>query len=176
MHSEPDNLQIQQCYEKYGALVFNRCRRFLGCDQDARDATQEIFMKLIDQWNHIRKRESVLFWLYRLCTNHCISLIRRRKFFVPLEVENEDIPSQIDIEKTAILRDLFKHLVMPWHKSIRLIVIYKYWDGYSEEEISKIMGLAPSTIRKHLTRFRKKSLKYIKRLEGEEKHGFCLLQ
>ncbi|MFH1759800.1 MAG: sigma factor [bacterium] len=32
-------------YEKYGAVIYRRCLRFLKSEQDAQDASQEIFIK-----------------------------------------------------------------------------------------------------------------------------------
>jgi DNA-directed RNA polymerase specialized sigma24 family protein len=66
------------------------------------------------------------------------------------------------------LRDILKKLMMPWNKLVRDIVMYTYWDGYTQDEISTMTGIAPSTIRKHLTKFRRQTEQWkIEKLEGE---------
>jgi DNA-directed RNA polymerase specialized sigma24 family protein len=44
----------------------------------------------------------------------------------------------------------------PWDKKVRDVVIYTYFDGYKQEEIAELTGMGESTIRRHLTTFKRK--------------------
>ncbi len=171
MGDESDRSRQQVLYEKYAPVIYRRCLRFLHSKEEAQDATSEVFLKLLEHWESVENRESALFWIHRTTTNHCISLWRRKKFQGPDNEEGwEDSPLHADdsMEKVIILRDILKKLMFPWNKTVREIIMYTYWDGYTQEEISTLTGMAPSTIRKYLTRFRRQAQQWkLEKLEGE---------
>ena len=149
--------EINNIYNKYASLVHARCRKILKSDDDAWDVTQEVFIKLIKSYNSINNKQALLAWLIRASTNRSISQLRKKQgvlFDESLHTESE--PRETNERKTlnrAIIAKLFK----PWDKKTIEIIIYTYIDGYTQEEISEIMGIGQSTIRKYLTRFRRKS-------------------
>jgi RNA polymerase sigma-70 factor (ECF subfamily) len=146
---------IKELYERYGSLVYRRCRFLLRSEDDAWDATQELFVKLMNQIEAIDKIESLTAWLLRASTNHCLSQLRRKKsveFNEEFHVPEQEADGQ---EKTVILADLVKQFLAPWDEKIREILVYTYVDGYTQQEISQMTGMGESTIRKHLTRFRR---------------------
>jgi RNA polymerase sigma-70 factor, ECF subfamily len=139
---------------------------FLKSEDDAWDATQEIFIKLHKAMPNIDKKESVHSWLMSTTNNFCISMLRRKK-----TVEfNEEMHSSGDTaslqDKRLILKEIVSRLMKPWDEKTRQVVIYTYVDGYRQEEIARLTGMGESTIRKYLTRFRRKSQELKKDLEG----------
>ena len=60
-------------------------------------------------------------------------------------------------EKEVLFKEVLRHFLAPWDQKVREVVMYAYFDGYKQEEIVEITGLGASTIRKYLTRFKRKS-------------------
>lgn len=60
-----DTAEAKRLYETYGFVVFRQCRNILGCDEEARDALQVVFTRLMERWETIRDRERVVPWIYR---------------------------------------------------------------------------------------------------------------
>jgi len=151
--------ELRVLYERYAALVHARCRSILRSEDDAWDATQEVFMKLNNALPSIKNREALYSWLLSTSTNHCFSLLRRKKS-VSFNEEihspgtTEHVPHQ---EKEVLFKEVLRHFLAPWDRKIREVVMYAYFDGYKQEEIVEITGLGASTIRKYLTRFKRKS-------------------
>jgi RNA polymerase sigma factor (sigma-70 family) len=150
--------EVRDLYERYASMVFRRCRKFLKSEDDAWDATQEVFMKLMRSLGTITKKDSIYSWLLSASTNHCISMLRKRRhesfdeeFHGPAE---QDGLSQ---ERRMLLDEITRHFLVPWDEKIRQIIIYTYIDGYRQEEIAKLTGMGESTIRRHLTNFRRQS-------------------
>jgi RNA polymerase sigma-70 factor (ECF subfamily) len=160
--------ELGEIYQKYAPAIHQRCIKYLRSPEDAKDATHDIFVKLIKKWDSIHKKDSVLYWLQRTTTHHCISQVRKKRA-VPAQVklESHDWPDK-SLEDIITARDLIRNLMKPWQKKTREIVMYVYVDGYKQDDISEITGLAPSTIRKHLTRFRKRSKKLYRKIMGED--------
>jgi RNA polymerase sigma-70 factor (ECF subfamily) len=70
---------FSQLYDRYRRPVFSTAYRIIQDAEEARDATQEIFVKLhrsLRGWNPRRAKFST--WLYRLASNHAIDCWRSR--------------------------------------------------------------------------------------------------
>jgi RNA polymerase sigma factor (sigma-70 family) len=150
--------EIRDLYERYASMVFRRCKMFLKTEEDAWDATQEVFMKLVNSLETIKKKDSTYSWLLSTSTNYCISQLRKRK----LEMFDEtyhtgDDKKGLPQEKRMLLKEICTHFLAPWDEKTRQIIIYTYIDGYKQEEIAKLTGMGESTIRRYLTRFRRES-------------------
>ena len=151
--------ELRVLYERYAALVHGRCRSILRSEDDAWDATQEVFMKLNNALPSIKNKEVIYSWLLSTSTNHCFSLLRRKKSVsfneeIHSAAGSDHVPHQ---ERELLLKEVMHHFLSPWDKKVREVVMYAYFDGYRQEEIAGITGLGASTIRKYLTRFKRKS-------------------
>jgi RNA polymerase sigma-70 factor (ECF subfamily) len=144
-------------YERYASMVHSRCRSILHSDDEAWDATQEVFMKLYAALPRIEKKASIYSWLLSASTNLCISLLRRRRS-VAFDEEihsagnHDPAPEQ---EKRLLLKEVVRHFLSPWDRKVREVVMYTYFDGYKQDEIARLTGLGESTVRKYLTRFKR---------------------
>jgi RNA polymerase sigma-70 factor (ECF subfamily) len=155
MTESKNSRQLRELYEQYGSLVHSRCLYLLKSKDDAWDATQEVFMKLNNTLDTLDKIESMHSWLLRVCTNHCLSMLRRKKgVSFDEEYHVAEHPAQ-SIEQRTILRDIVNQVLLPWDSKVREILIYTYVDGYTQPEIAALTGMGESTIRKYLTRFRR---------------------
>jgi RNA polymerase sigma-70 factor (ECF subfamily) len=151
--------ELQSLYERYASLVHSRCRSILHSDDEAWDATQDIFMKLFNSLPSIEKKESIYSWLLSVSTNHCISLLRKRRSVefneeIHSDTQGDQVPGQ---EKQLLLKEVLRHFLMPWDKKTREVIMLAYFDGYKQDEIAALTGMGESTIRKYLTRFKRKS-------------------
>jgi RNA polymerase sigma-70 factor (ECF subfamily) len=157
--SRESERELQVLYERYAALVFARCRSILRSEDEAWDAVQEVFMKLHHALPSIKNRDVVYSWLLSTSTNHCISELRKRRTVAFNEEvhsagASDAVPHQ---ERTLLLKEIMRKFMAPWDRKVREVVMYAYFDGYKQEEIVELTGLGASTIRKYLTRFKRKS-------------------
>lgn len=151
--------ELRSLYERYASLLHSRCRSILHSDDEAWDATQDIFMKLYNSLPSIEKKESIYSWLLSVSTNHCISLLRKRRSVefneeIHSNTQGDQVPGQ---EKQLLQKEVLRHFLMPWDKKTREVIMLTYFDGYKQDEIAALTGLGESTIRKYLTRFKRKS-------------------
>jgi len=78
-YRESGDLKILgELYERYMHLVFGVCLKYLRDDDDSKDATMQVFEKLITE---LRTHEVKNFssWLHTLARNHCLMLLRTRR-------------------------------------------------------------------------------------------------
>ena len=154
-----NNEEFRALYERHASLVYARCRAIVKSEDDAWDATQDVFMKLLKALPSINKRESIYSWLLSASTNHCISLLRKRRS-TPFDEEvhgvagDHPVPRQ---ERELLLKEVLTRFFAPWDRKTREVVIYAYFDGYKQDEIASLTGLGESTVRKYLTRFKRQA-------------------
>ncbi len=74
-----DTRMLTLLYERFRRPIYTYLYRLLGNQEDAADATQEVFLRACMHWEKLRDRESLGEWLYRVATNLCIDLLRKRK-------------------------------------------------------------------------------------------------
>ena len=75
--NEPNSEIVGIFFERYSALVFGVCLKYLKDRESAKDATQDIFKKLI---NDLKKYDIGNFrsWLYTISKNFCLMQLRKK--------------------------------------------------------------------------------------------------
>lgn len=66
-------------YEKFKRPIHTYIYHLLGSQEDADDLTQEVFMRAFVSWSELHDRNNLSSWLYRIATNLCVDMLRRRK-------------------------------------------------------------------------------------------------
>jgi RNA polymerase sigma-70 factor, ECF subfamily len=72
-------LDFGTLYERFKRPLHSYIYRMLGSQEDADDLTQEVFLRAHVVWHDLHDHDHLSSWLYRLATNGCIDLLRRRK-------------------------------------------------------------------------------------------------
>ncbi|HEV3195408.1 MAG TPA: sigma-70 family RNA polymerase sigma factor, partial [Candidatus Cybelea sp.] len=60
---------LEHAMEQYGKATYNFAYRLTGNEPDARDLTQEAFIRVFRAWRSFRPGTSFLSWIYRIVTN-----------------------------------------------------------------------------------------------------------
>src|SRR5262249_2483041 len=71
--------RLADLYRAYGPTIYARCRRLLGDDAAAEDATQETFMRVQRHLEKAPDSREALAWIYRIATNYCLNELRDSK-------------------------------------------------------------------------------------------------
>ncbi len=149
-------MDIERLYRAYGPMVLRRCRRLLKDEDQALDAMQDVFARLLQQRDRLTDRfPSSL--LYRMATNLCLNRLRDRRCQAAAQ-SLEDTPDELvqrvahfaEVEARSLLDKIFSR-----HKvSTRTIAILHYLDGMTLEETAQETGLSVSGVRKRLSALR----------------------
>ena len=149
--------EIKELYERYGPVLFHRCRQILKNDEDANDAVQETFAKVIAKWAEFRGQSSPLTWMYRISTNHCLNQIRNRTGREQKRVQHKDAIVGEGFTRPAAGRwevaDTVRTLLADCDDETREIVTYLYFDEMTREQAAELVGISVPTLRKRLNKF-----------------------
>src|SRR5438477_84689 len=70
---------LAELYENHAAAVYGRCRYLLKDEAEAKDALQDVFVKVLQALPEFRAAASASTWVLRIATHHCLNLLRARK-------------------------------------------------------------------------------------------------
>src|SRR3990167_3940150 len=71
--------EVARLYKDHGAMVYRRALRLLANPQDAEEATQEVFVRVMRTEAGYAGKGELIGWLYRITTHYCLNRIRDRR-------------------------------------------------------------------------------------------------
>jgi RNA polymerase sigma-70 factor (ECF subfamily) len=139
-------------------MVIRRCRALLGDEEQALDAAQETFVKLI-RYQHRLTDAAPSSMLYTMATNVCLNIMRsaRRRPLNAGEEVLERIASADDVESRALDRTVLDGVFNRERASTKTMAVMHYVDGMTLEEVASHVGLSVSGVRKRLRLLKERS-------------------
>ena len=144
--------QLRAAMERHGPTVYRLALCRLQNIQDAQDIYQDVFLRLLEQSADAWDADHTKAWLIRATLNRCADLgrFRLRRGTIPLEAI-ADRAAPVTTEASELWE-----AVSALAPKFRTVVHLHYAEGYSCEEISRILSLPSSTVRTRLLRAREK--------------------
>ena len=154
-----DSSAFRELYEDYRDRVYSLAIYSTGDDSQAQDLVQAVFLSIFRGLRGFRFQSSFSTWLYSIAHNECQNHHRRhRANFVPLEAilggSDEIDPKPISDAQHARqeCRSIIQQAVMQLPFQMREVVVLRYVEGLSYEEMAKVLGCAPGTVASRLSR------------------------
>jgi RNA polymerase sigma-70 factor (ECF subfamily) len=148
--------QVADLYRDVGPAVYRRCLRLLGNQATAEDATQDVFLKLLREADRLQDRTTLLPWVYRVASNHCLNLRRDAGEHgeSPLGHDLQLLPGTYGDRPDAYPeRQLARTVLARVDDQTRAIAVAVLVDGMDVAEVSGTLGISPRTVSKKLRRF-----------------------
>lgn len=148
-------MDTESAVEQYGTMVYRLAYAQLRSRHDADDVFQEVFLRYHRADPPFESEEHRKAWLLRATANCANSLAASpwRKRSVPLE----DVYAYSDQEESGLDAALAQ---LP--SKYRAVIHLYYYEGYSTEEIARILGRRASTVRAQLARARQTLARLLK--------------
>lgn len=160
---EQNTVYFTQLYRRYASKVFAKCISMLGDDGLARDATQDIFIKILLNLSKFTEQSSFSTWVYSITYNYCIDLIRKKKK-IPL-LYTEDVgriskESEVEIPDSVLLEMKQERLTKVLDRlppGDKAILMMKYIDDLQIKDIGDVLGKTESAIKMQIMRAKQKA-------------------
>lgn len=141
-----ESCDIEAIFRRHVQTVYRVCYSFLGSAADAEDATQSTFMKLVDHPRAFESEQHEKAWLIVCASNLCKDILksaaRTRVGALPeREVADPRSTDPLDATLDAVLRLPSKY---------KDVVYLHYYEGFKTDEIARMLGEKPSTVRNRL--------------------------
>ena len=143
-------------FEQYAGKFMTVCKRYANDDMEAEDMLQEGFIRIFNNIHQFKFEGSFEGWMRRIVVNVALKSLQKKKIkFSEIKENSTETPS---IEAFAYnnlgQEDLMKLInrLPDWYRIVFNLAVI---EGYSHEEIGKMLNVQPSTSRSQLVKARK---------------------
>ncbi len=154
-------IDVEQLYRRYAPMVLRRCRRLLGDEEQAVDAMQDVFVRLLQHRERLHGRYPSSL-LYRIATNVCLNVIRDRRAKADRTDAREDVLERIacgaEQETRTLASVILERLFRREPPSTREMAVLHFVDGMTFQEVARETRMSVSGVRKRLREFRARAL------------------
>jgi len=154
-----DARALRSVYEGYRDRVWNLVAYSVPDHHQAQDVLQTVFLKVFRGLKEFRMKSSLATWIYRIAYNECQEYHRRHRTpHVPLEAilgtenEKDARPHAEDQRRRQEQQLIVQRALMQLSLKLRVVIVLKYVEGLSYQEISRVLGCAPGTVASRLNR------------------------
>ena len=135
-----DRQAFARVYGDYHAAVYNLCARILGDREEAKDVTQDVFLKAFDRPPAASTDVRLRPWLFRVATNACFNVVRGRRTGGPLEVEA--LPAAGDPYEQARSVELIEGSLAAMNERYRAALVLKDLHGVGGSELADVLAIS----------------------------------
>ena len=139
--------EVAKLYDQYAQDVFRLALSYLYHSQDAEDVCHSVFLTLVEK-DVALLPGSEKAWLLKCTANACKDLLK--SFWK----QNRDDLNENMVFLDARDRELWA-VVGTLPPKYRAVVHLYYYEGYSQEEIAKILGITRTAVQTRMQRARK---------------------
>ncbi|HFA48817.1 MAG TPA: sigma-70 family RNA polymerase sigma factor [Bacteroidetes bacterium] len=167
-----DSKHFSALYRKYSGRVYGKCISLLKEEHLAKDATQDIFMKIFLNLGQFGEKSKFSTWVYSITYNYCIDLIRKKKKMSNIfSDEMEKVPDVVeDVHDEELLTmevGRLRKVLNEIPVGDKAILLMKYQDGLQIKDIANILNKTESAIKMKIKRAKHKAQKAYKNLYPE---------
>ncbi|HAD13988.1 MAG TPA: sigma-70 family RNA polymerase sigma factor [Saprospirales bacterium] len=171
---DQDARYFSQLYRRYAGKVFAKCISMLADHGMAKDATQDVFIKVLLNLSKFTEHSAFSTWVYSITYNYCIDLIRKKK--KNILIFSEDVgriskETEIDIPDSVILEMETNRLDKVMDKlpvGDKAILNMKYIDDMSIKEIGDVLDKTESAIKMQIMRAKIRAQSIYEDMYGKE--------
>ena len=147
-------------YERYHSPMVALAYSMLADRSLAEDAAQEVFVIACRDIGSLKSKERFAAWLAGICRNISRQMLRAGK---SRGIAPDNEPAVVRRGDAEDRREAIRRAVWSLREPERELIIMRYFDGFSQGQISEVLGLSSQAVNGRLVRAKRKIAKYLKR-------------
>src|SRR5579862_1584430 len=150
--------------QRYQNFVFTTCLRYATTREDAEEIAQDVFIKAYRSLADFRGESKFSTWLYTIVRTNCITFLRKKKLDIS-SIDSEKAASQLENRESSFSANLVeqKSRTKMVNEAIKMlspndgqIITLFYSAEQSLQEMGRILGMEPNTVKVKLHRARQR--------------------
>jgi RNA polymerase sigma-70 factor (ECF subfamily) len=140
--------------ERYEWAVYNLCLRTLRDAEEAKDASQEAFLKAFRALGTFRRGSKFSTWIFSIAYHACCDRLNRRRRYSDAELPDRADPAPgpaLEAERLDEATQL-RAAIDKLPEKYRAVITLYHLQGHQYEEIARVLDLPMGTVKTHLFR------------------------
>jgi RNA polymerase sigma-70 factor (ECF subfamily) len=162
---EGDTAAFEVLVTHYQRVLFAVALRMLGDYEDARDVTQNTFIKAYQKLNTFDHQHRFFSWIYRILVNECLNAKRGRPVVQGLDAEMPDPAKPDEPLESAERRQKVRRAILDLPVEYREVIVLRHFTALSYLEIAEALSIPVRTVKSRLHTARQRLLQALSELE-----------
>ena len=139
---------------EHQSMVFSIALRVVGDRSSAEEVAQDVFLELHTKLPDLESPEHVRFWLRRVAAHRAIDLVRKRARRPEESFDPNELPELAidDDPGDPLLSRQLRQLVASLPTVQRTVIVLRYQEELTPEEIAATLSMPVATLKSHLQR------------------------
>lgn len=170
-------------YDRYAHFVYNKCFWFVNQEEEAKDLTQDIFIKIYLNLSKFKGNSKLSTWIYAITVHTSINYVNQSKTknkpihlndqFYDKEISNASDGSEpSDAELLDINFKRLNEILNKLPTDDKILLLMKYQDNLSVNQIVEILNIKESAVKMRLLRAKKKVIELHVNLELTSENNY----
>ena len=134
------------------SMVFSLAYHFLRDRGAAEEVAQDVFLRLHRKFGDIESSKHLVFWLRKVTSHRCIDYVRKRGSQFTISLADVAEPSVPDQHGDPLLNRRLRQLIATLPEKPRMVMVLRYQEDLTPEEISEVLEMPVGTVKSHLQR------------------------
>jgi RNA polymerase sigma-70 factor, ECF subfamily len=161
---------VEALFDRFHSKVYNLALSILKNPSDAEEATQDVFLTVVQKADMFKGNSALYSWIYRICVNACLMRLRGKRRtetvsieeFMPVFTDEGMHASSVgdwtrEVERKMLDKELGQVIRMfteDLSEKYRVVFVLSDVEGLSNEETAEILGLTVPAVKSRLHRAR----------------------
>lgn len=142
-------------YNKHASSLYGMVLRYTRSEDDAKDVLQDAFIRIFDNIEQYSGKGAIGAWMTRIVINQALKLYqqRQRHQMMSLDDENqEEIKDESIVVSDILTHEMLLGFIRDLPDGYRMVFNLCEIEGYSHEEVAKMLNCTASTSRSQLSK------------------------
>lgn len=166
-----DTTAFEYLFDRYRDAIHRLFLQRTGSAEDADDLLQETFIKVYINLHRYNRSYTFGQWVYTIARNTFIDFVRRRQEDLPIDDRFAAPASSAPTPEESVInlqqRTQIEHYLEQLSPRYRQLIVMRFFDEYSYEEIAAKLSLPLGTVKTQIHRAREQMCRLI--AEGENR-------
>jgi RNA polymerase sigma-70 factor (ECF subfamily) len=135
---------------RYEKAIFNSAYRILHDYEDAKDVTQNVFLKAFQNLDRFDGKYRFFSWIYRISLNESINLCKSRRRFDAAEDTRVEENTPEKLMSRTELGEVVQAGLMSLGFEYRVVIVLRHFNECNYREMSEILEIPEKTVKSRL--------------------------
>lgn len=141
---------LERLLIRYEKAIFNAAYRILRDYEDAKDVTQNVFVKAFQNLDHFDAKQRFFSWIYRIALNESINLCKSRRRLEAAEDTRVEENTPEKLMSRTELGGVVEAALMCLGFEYRVVIVLRHFNDCNYQEMSEILEIPEKTVKSRL--------------------------